>query len=346
MLSRIVVKASDLDLESPGRRDYWVALEHDTMWGAQLIPLTVWVGPKAEPGRGVVAIGSTHGNEYEGPVALKQLLGDIEISAVTGRIILIPVLNVEAFRTGTRDSVEADRVNLNRAFVDGAGKQPTLAGITHRLAAFIRDCIWPQVHVVLDLHSGGNQIRFDLCASFHPIADRELHRQIAETARWFGVPMIMVYQNNTPGLLTSEAERRGKITVGTELGWGEAVLRKGVTYGRQGVLAAAIQHGQLQGKLEPIAHHADGTQKCAAIVDFNCYVPAPFSGHYEEILPCGQKVKKGDLVGRLHDFDRLDEPAYPVCAPVDGFVVAQAWASKVRRGQFILCVGLEQPWPL
>ena len=34
-MTRLVVKPADLDLESPGRRDYWVALEHDTMWGAQ-----------------------------------------------------------------------------------------------------------------------------------------------------------------------------------------------------------------------------------------------------------------------------------------------------------------------
>lgn len=343
-MARVVALPDDLDLESPGRRDYWVALEHDTMWGTQLIPLTVLVGPKAEAGRGVVALGSTHGNEYEGPSAIKGLLHEIAIEQVEGRIILIPVLNPEAFRTGTRDSVAADRVNLNRAFVSGAGREPALAGITHRLADFVRRSIWPHAHVVLDLHSGGQQIRFDLCASFHPIDDPRQAADIAETARWFGTPLIMVYQNRTPGLLTSEAERLGKIVVGTELGWGEAVLSEGVRHGRQGVLAAAIRHGQLRGEIQPIAHHADGTQKCAAIVDFDCYVPAPFDGHYEEVLGCGSRVRRGDLVGRLHDFQRIDEPAWPVRAPKDGVVVGQAWGARVRQGQFILCVGVEQPW--
>jgi predicted deacylase len=344
MNTRSVVMPDALDLESPGRRDYWVALEHDTMWGVQLIPLTVFVGPRAEAGRGLVAFGSTHGNEYEGPSAIKGLLREIDPEQVQGRIILVPVLNPEAFRTGTRDSVEADGVNLNRAFVEGAGHGAPLGGITHRIAKFVREQIWPHVHVVLDLHSGGQQIRFDPCASFHPIDDPEQAKATAETARWFGTPLIMVYQNRTPGLLTSEAERLGKITVGTELGWGEAVLSQGVRYGRQGVLAAAIHHGQLGGSIEPIDHHAAGTQKCAAIVDFECYVPAPFSGHYEEVLRCGARVKRGDLVGRLHDFARIDEPAWPVEAPVDGIVVGQAWGARVRQGQFICCVGLEQPW--
>lgn len=338
-MPRTIVKPAQLDLDSPGRRDYWVALEHDTMWGAQLVPLTVCVGPDAQPGQGVVAFGSTHGNEYEGPVAIRHVLQRLEASAVTGRVILVPVLNVEAFRTGTRDSVDADGVNLNRAFVTGAGVTPPLAGITHRIAAFVRDWIWPRVHVVLDLHSGGNQIRFQPCASFHPLPDPEQSRRIEETARWFGVPLVMVYQNETPGLLTSEAERLGKITVGTELGHGEAVSGEGVRYGVQGVWSALIRHGQMRGEVAPIAHHANGTQVKASIVDFACYVPAPFPGHYEEVLPCGAVVARGDVVGYLHDFARIDDAPWPVRAGVDGVVVGQAWRAPVRQGQHILCVG-------
>ncbi|MDB5348843.1 MAG: putative deacylase [Planctomycetota bacterium] len=341
-MPREVVQPDGLDLDTPGRRDYWVALEHGTMWGTHLIPVTVFVGNQAKPGRGLVAFGSTHGNEYEGPAAIKNLMEEISADEVLGRIILIPVLNPEAFRTGTRDTVGADGVNLNRAFVEGAGRQPGMTGITHRIADFVRDFVWPHVHVVLDLHSGGQQIRFDLCASFHPIDDPELATATAETARWFGTPLVMIYQNRTPGLLTSEAERLGKITVGTELGWGEAVLSEGVRYGRQGVLAAAIHHKQLRGKIQPIGHHAAGTQKCAAIVDFDCYVPAPFDGHYEEVLLCGNRVRRGDLVGRLHDFQRIDERPWPVVASIDGVVVGQAWGARVRQGQFILCVGVEQ----
>ena len=309
------------------------------MWGSHLIPLSVWVGPQAQPGRGLVAFGSTHGNEYEGPVALKHLLGEINLADVLGRVILVPVLNVEAFRTGTRDSLAADGVNLNRAFVDGAGVTPALAGITHRIAAFVRHTIWPHVHVVLDLHSGGNQIRFGLCTSFHPIDEEAQGRTIEETARWFGTPLIVTYQNETPGLLTSEAERLGKITVGSELGWGEAVNRDGVRFAKHGVRAAAIQHGQMRGEIQRIAHHADGTQRLASIVDAACYTSAPFSGHYEELLPCGAPVKRGDVVGYLHDFERIDEAPWPVQAGVDGLVVGQAWGADVRQGQHILCVG-------
>ena len=38
-MSRVVAKPNQLDLDSPGRRDYWLALEHDSIWGDHLIPL-------------------------------------------------------------------------------------------------------------------------------------------------------------------------------------------------------------------------------------------------------------------------------------------------------------------
>ena len=61
-MPRPIIRPADLDLASPGRRDYCVGLEHYTMWGVQTIPLTVFFGPKVQPGKGLVAFGSTHGN--------------------------------------------------------------------------------------------------------------------------------------------------------------------------------------------------------------------------------------------------------------------------------------------
>lgn len=338
-MERRIVRPFELDLETPGRRDYHVALEHDSIWGDHLIPLTVMVGPGARAGEGLVAFGSNHGNEYEGPMAIRHLMDDFRLEDVVGRVILVPVLNVAAFRAGTRDSSLDDRVNLNRAFVDGAGKGAGLSGITHRIAAFVRAAIWPHVHVVIDLHSGGLVARFAQCTSFHPIEDPEQGRRIEETARWFGTPLVITYQNETPGLLPSEAERLGKITIGTELGWGGAVQASGVRYARHGVTAAAIHHGQLRGHIEKFGHHAAGTQVLAAMVDRDCFTVAPFAGHYEPLRECGEIVGKGTLIGLLHDFERIDLAPWEVRAGVDGAVIAQAWSAPVLQGQHILCVG-------
>ena len=340
MTERAIVRPAALDLESPGRRDYWVALEHDSIWGDHLMPLTVFVGPDAQQGSGLVAFGSTHGNEYEGPVALKHLVRELDPADALGRVILVPVLNPAAFKSGARDSIDADRVNLNRAFVGGAGRTPGIAGITHRIAEFVRDAIWPHVHVVIDLHSGGMVGQFVQCTSFHPIDDPAQGALIEETARLFGTPVVMTYQNETPGLLTSEAERLGKITVGSELGHGCSVNPDGVRYAKHGVRMAAIRHGQWRGSVTPIGHQAAGTQRLASMVDRDCFTPAPFAGHYEPLRPCGDTVQAGETVGLLHDFDRFDLEPHEVRAGRGGIVICQAWAAPVLQGQHVLVVGV------
>ena len=343
-MDRRIVTAAALDLESPGRRDYLVALPHDGIWGDHLIPLSVLVGPDATPGKGLVAFGSTHGNEYEGPIAIKHLLGEIDIADVRGRIILVPVLNVAAFRAGARDSVLDDGVNLNRAFVADAGRIPSLGRITHRIADFVRSTIWPHVHVVLDMHAGGEVAQFALGPSFHPIPDPEQNRRIEQTARWFGSPIVLVYQNETPGLLTSEAERLGKITIGAELGWGRSVQPDGVRYARHGIRAAMVHWDQLDGEIAPIAHHADGTQRKISIVDRRCVVIAPFDGHYEALKKPADGVAAGEVVGYLHDFQHLDAAPWPVRSEVDGLLAAQAWGARVTQGQHIAITGQIEDW--
>src|SRR5436190_18834466 len=101
-MKRQIVAPSGIDFTSPGRRDYFVRFEHPTYWGDYLVPVTVFAGREQASGRGVVAIGATHGNEYEGPVAIKHLLDEIQIERVRGRLILIPTLNVSAFNAGVR----------------------------------------------------------------------------------------------------------------------------------------------------------------------------------------------------------------------------------------------------
>ena len=341
MSSRTVVLPSELDLISAGRRDYWVALEHDSIWGEWHVPVTVLVGPAAEDGRGLVAFGSTHGNEYEGPIAIKNLMAEIDLGNVIGRIILIPVLNVAAFHSGARESVNDDRVNMNRAFIDGAGELPGISGITHRIVKFVREHIWPSAHVVIDIHSGGRVARYPPVMLFHPLEDSEQARLTLETARRFGTPFIGLYQDRTPGLMTSESERLGKITVGSELGWGQFVSAECVRYARQGIVGAAIMHGQLSGDAKPETDQAAGSQKLVEAVDRECYVPAPWSGHYQPVVELGAAVKKGQTAALLHDYHRIDEGPWRVRAGVDGFVLAQSATAEVVPGQHILVVAQE-----
>ncbi len=338
-MARDIVSPQQVDLQSPGRRDYWIALNHTSVWGSHLIPLTVIVGPQAKPGEGLVAFGGNHGNEYEGPVAIKHLLREIRTEDVLGRIILVPVLNVAAFRVGRRESTGDDGFNLNRVWVEGAGTTPAMAGITHRIVEFVRTVIWPHAHISIDLHSGGEVARFIHWAVWYGHDDPEIDARGQQMARWFGTRIVMNSSAGAAGGITGalfqDATNLGKLAIATELGHGSAVDVRGVRYARQGVLAAAIHNGQLRGTIEPIGHHADGTQM---LVGKSASVTAPYPGHYEPLFDCGEIVAKGTTAGLLHDFYRLDEDPFEVVAGVDGIVASQAWGARVEQGQQILLV--------
>jgi len=337
-MTRTIVSPDQLDFETQGRRDYHVKVEHTTIWAHHLIPVTVFVGPNAQKGRGLVAIGSTHGDELEGPVAIKHLLREIRAEDVLGRIILIPVLNPMAFKANRRETPD-DGVNLNRAFPGNAK-----GSVTYRLADFVTRFIFPQVHALLDIHAGGEVARFPETANVHFMADPAQRKAMEETARGFGTKFIMQYQNVTPGLLTGLAEDLGKISVGTEMGWGRAVQAGGVSMSRQGVLTAAVRQGQLRGDPPPNRHCPAAEQVLVDTSHPDSNLLAAFEGHFEPLVQLGQKVKAGERVGWLHDFNRLDDPPMELIAPHDGYIICQAWGARVIQGQVLTQIGRPQEW--
>jgi N-alpha-acetyl-L-2,4-diaminobutyrate deacetylase len=155
-----VTPPSHIDWESPGKRLYHVPFTLDGTWGRVRIPLCVICS--AGSGKTVVAIGGTHGNEYEGPVGLKHLVRELEAEAlIAGRLIVIPVLNVPAFQAARRES-PLDGGNMNRAFPGRAD-----GTITSRIARFVSNEVLPRADIVIDIHAAGDTYEIARCASFH-----------------------------------------------------------------------------------------------------------------------------------------------------------------------------------
>ena len=128
------------------------------------------------------------------------------------------------------------------------------------------------------------------------------------------------------------------ISVGGEFGWGGALSPDGVRHARHGVIAAAVLAGQMNVEVGRIAHHAAGTQRVVEAVVPQCYVAAPWPGHYEPLLETGSQVVMGQVVGLLHDFHRIDEEPWKVRAGLDGYLIATAWRAPVQQGQHIAVV--------
>ena len=91
MSVHVVHDPAEIDFAQPGKHHYQVAFHLDGSWGYSLVPLTVINGVAGRSGPeppGVAAFGGTHGNEYEGPVAIKRLCRDLDPEQMRGRVIL------------------------------------------------------------------------------------------------------------------------------------------------------------------------------------------------------------------------------------------------------------------
>jgi predicted deacylase len=91
----IVRHASEIDFEKPGKHHYRLAFHLDSSWGSSLVPITVINGLRSDeyPTAGLAAFGGTHGNEWEGQVAVKRLCQMLDPEEISGTVILMPQLS-------------------------------------------------------------------------------------------------------------------------------------------------------------------------------------------------------------------------------------------------------------
>ena len=80
-----------IDFDRPGKSIYEVAFHYDGTWGNALVPMTV-INGTAGTGKTVVCFGGTHGNEYEGQVALTKLAGSLTPDQIKGQLTILPIL--------------------------------------------------------------------------------------------------------------------------------------------------------------------------------------------------------------------------------------------------------------
>lgn len=332
----IIYDPLKIDFSKPGKHHYQVAFHLDSSWGYSLVPLTVINGLNDGEAPGVVAFGGTHGNEWEGQVAIKRLCADLNPAEMRGRVILMPQLSESACRANTRIS-PLDGINMNRAFPgDPRGS------ISYRIADFVNRIIFPQVRVVLDIHSGGNEGGFPICSSFHPIPNLEQSAEMARVARLFDTPFIMIYSSDmAKGLLTDEAEAGGKITIGGEFGFGESVDRRGTLHAYEGIRNVLRHYHMLAGNIVKIDPARTTPPRFVNAANLDDYIPAPRSGIWEPLADLGSDVEEGQVIGRIHDFNDHTSPAAEMYAHRTGVLLMMHFPARIEKGVTAYVIGRE-----
>ena len=332
----MIVEPQAVDFERPGVTHYQVAFPLDGTWGYSLVPLTVINGARVGNPNGVLVFGGTHGNEYEGQIAVKRLCRDLDPERLAGRVVLMPQLSESACRANTRVS-PFDNVNMNRAFP--GNPRGTLS---YRISNFVTTRVFPLGRVVIDIHSGGREGAFPICTSFHPIPDPAQAAEIETVARLFDPPFLFIYSSAmASGLLTDEAEALGKISIGGEFGTGETADPAGIRHAYEGVWNVLRHYGLLDEPVRPIRPAGAPAPKLVAAAELSAYVPCPRDGVWEPLAELGAKVEPGDLLGRLHDFSDHAEAPLEIRADRAGYLLMMHRSARPLKGQTLFVIAQE-----
>ena len=142
------------DFDAPGKHCDFIRLPHSVHRSAYgWLPLPI-VSIKNGDGPTVLVMAGTHGDEYEGPIALMKLIQRLQPDDIQGRVIVIPCLNYPAVMSGDRVS-PIDGVNMNRAF---PGRRD--GSVSEMIAHFVYSKIIPLCNGWLVIHSGGKTMMF------------------------------------------------------------------------------------------------------------------------------------------------------------------------------------------
>lgn len=314
-------------LDQPGKHTGHIRIPHsadDSAWGHVMIPVCV-----IQNGTGPTALvtGGNHGDEYEGPLAIRDLLNSLNPKDIQGRLIAIPSLNHPAFMAATRTS-PIDGVNMNRAFPG----DPT-GTITQKIAAFVNDHLIPMSDAILDFHSGGKTLDFLPMALSHILDDAEHDARCAEAARAFAAPYTArLREIDDSGMLDGAAERAGKTFVTTEIGGAGTCTPASVQIAKDGLRRVLGHIG-----LMPEAPTAPTTP--LDLSDPEGFHFATHAGLLNPLATLGDTVAQGQPLAQIYDPEDLAAAPKSITANRAGLLAARHVPGLIKPGDCAFVIG-------
>jgi predicted deacylase len=321
MSNRPTRLSTDIDFERDGKQvsNIFMAWSRNaSAYGEIHIPIACI---KNGQGPTILYTAGTHGDEYEGQVALLNLIRELEPGQIRGRVIVVPAANYPAAINGSRLS-PLDNGNLNRAHPGDPDGGPTA-----QIAFYIGQTLVPLADAYHDLHAGGSSLDYLPFVSSHLSGNAELDRRQLAAAKAFAPPMVVVGKSSDDRLAQRAAHKRGIIAFGGEFGGRGAVTISGVKLVERGIRNMMHFLGIL-----PDWQPVPAPTKLMQIAGRSYYVHAPANGLFEPYVELGQEVRAGDKAGRLHF---IEEPLRAPLEPVfkaSGTLVCKRAQGRCERG--------------
>jgi len=292
------------------------------------IPVIVANGER--PGPTLALVGGLHGAEFASIVALQKLSTQIDASRLSGKVIIVPLVNVAAFDAVVRHLNPVDGKNINRVFPGSvSGTQ------SERAAYAITTQVIEQADYVIDYHGG------DIDEDQHPYTywiqtgAAQLDASELDMLLAYGPDYIIKFAApdltlETAKLLPTQAVARGKPTITVDAG------RAG-TYTAADLATLIDGTLNVMASLEMLDRPVKAPKKPTYIERF-LYVKSEGTGTFYPLAARGQHVQKGQKIGYITD--RYGMPAFDVVAPESAVVLYLNSTPSAVQGEQLFYLGV------
>lgn len=264
----------------PGK--FQAMLSVDTAGGQLDIPVNLING--TQPGPSSLLLAGVHGDEFEGPEAIRRWWHASRPEQLSGRVILIPALNLPAYLAASRRNPEDD-VDMSGAWRSDAPDSTTV-----RIARQVQQQILPHVDQLLDMHGGGDIFDIHRLVMYQDLADAALLKRTLHFARNSGIALMWRFPPSQG--LNGYMASLGKIAIGVEIG-GEARLREdAVRDNLQAIHNFLVTAGNQSGSVvlprqwKVIEGRPDHSKN---------------AGFLQSFVQLGEQVSKGQRIGLISD---------------------------------------------
>ena len=276
------------------------------------IPFAIVEG--AAPGPCLLVTAGVHGSEYCSIEAARRLM-HAKPEEISGTLLVLPILNVEAFRGRNIYIMPQDGRNLNRMFPgrpDGT--------VSERLADWLVTEVFPKADAYIDCHGG------DLDESLAPFtvfpAGCEKSKALAAA---FGIPVAVAAGG--AGYTVDAAHKLGIPAILPEVSgnglWNEDTV---------GRMSSGIERAMRHIGMLP------GEAPATALDVVTMWVPAaPASGLWYPKKDLSEPVSAGELLGEIRTV--FGETVASIRSEKDGFILYRLTSLAVNEGEALLGVG-------
>jgi len=284
--------------------------------------LPMWLINGAGEGPTLVVTGGVHAAEYASIAAALELGRSLDPGNLSGRVIVVPIVNMPAFRARSIYVCPLDGKNPNRVFPGNAQ-----GSASEQIADWVfRNVISQATHYV-DLHGGDLIEALVPFTIFFRSGNQRVDEASLEMARVFGIHFLVC--SETPGSTFCAASVAGIPSILTESG-GQGIWTTGDVRLHTDGLNRLMRHLKM---IPGIAPEAVPT----TLLERFLWLRSEHEAFWYPAVAVNGRVKAGQNLGVVKDYE--GHVLQTAISPADGIVLFIVSSLAINRNDPLLAVG-------